>query len=67
MCFAVADSQDVDLDAILGELCALESQYDEALAATATIPNPAKPGQYYGLTIILYFSGQELIYKMFTT
>ncbi|XP_046670897.1 amyloid beta A4 precursor protein-binding family B member 1-interacting protein-like isoform X1 [Homalodisca vitripennis] len=33
------DSQDVDLDAILGELCALESQYDEALATTS-----AKPG-----------------------
>lgn len=29
-CFA--DSQDVDLDAILGELCALESQCDEAIA-----------------------------------
>ncbi|XP_046397831.1 amyloid beta A4 precursor protein-binding family B member 1-interacting protein isoform X2 [Ischnura elegans] len=26
------DSQDVDLDAILGELCALESQYDQAIA-----------------------------------
>ncbi|XP_071450983.1 abnormal cell migration protein 10 isoform X2 [Hetaerina americana] len=26
------DSQDVDLDAILGELCALESQYDRAIA-----------------------------------
>jgi hypothetical protein len=25
------DSQDVDLDAILGELCALENQYDAAL------------------------------------
>ena len=27
----IADSQDVDLDAILGELCALENQYDAAL------------------------------------
>jgi hypothetical protein len=27
------DSQDVDLDAILGELCALENQYDAALMA----------------------------------
>lgn len=25
--FLVSDTQDVDLDAVLGELCALESQY----------------------------------------
>lgn len=30
------DTQDVDLDAILGELCALESQYDEAIAGAAS-------------------------------
>ncbi|XP_039281247.1 amyloid beta A4 precursor protein-binding family B member 1-interacting protein [Nilaparvata lugens] len=34
------ETQDVDLDAILGELCALESQYDEAIAgAAAANPN----------------------------
>ncbi|XP_075214767.1 ras-associated and pleckstrin homology domains-containing protein 1-like isoform X2 [Lycorma delicatula] len=34
------ETQDVDLDAILGELCALESQYDEAIAGeTATKTN----------------------------
>ncbi|XP_054271121.1 amyloid beta A4 precursor protein-binding family B member 1-interacting protein-like isoform X1 [Macrosteles quadrilineatus] len=36
------DSQDVDLDAILGELCALESQYDAALQATC-IPTKTEP------------------------
>lgn len=30
------DTQDVDLDAILGELCALESQYDEAIAGATS-------------------------------
>lgn len=29
------DTQDVDLDAILGELCALESQYDKELSQTS--------------------------------
>lgn len=30
MCFfLLSDTQDVDLDAILGELCALESQYKD--------------------------------------
>lgn len=41
--FCVVDSQDVDLDAILGELCALESQYDAELAQTT----PPKPGKKY--------------------
>lgn len=27
MIFVFSDTQDVDLDAVLGELCALESQY----------------------------------------
>jgi len=31
-----SDSQDVDLDAILGELCALENQYDTALTGGGT-------------------------------
>jgi len=31
-----SDSQDVDLDAILGELCALENQYDTALTGGVT-------------------------------
>lgn len=31
-----SDSQDVDLDAILGELCALENQYDAALTGGGT-------------------------------
>jgi hypothetical protein len=31
-----SDSQDVDLDAILGELCALENQYDAALTGGST-------------------------------
>lgn len=28
------DTQDVDLDAILGELCALENEYEEAIRTT---------------------------------
>ncbi|XP_039275285.1 uncharacterized protein LOC120349373, partial [Nilaparvata lugens] len=32
-------TQDVDLDAILGELCALESQYDEAMLVPL-LPTP---------------------------
>lgn len=35
------DTQDVDLDAILGELCALESQYEEAIQ-TSTKTNEAR-------------------------
>lgn len=33
--FNFADTQDGDLDALLGELCALESQYKEAASASA--------------------------------
>lgn len=40
---AVADSQDVDLDAILGELCALERRCDGDIAAT-----PATDSQRQG-------------------
>nr|CAD7414608.1 unnamed protein product [Timema poppensis] len=37
-----ANSQDVDLDAILGELCALESQYDQAIGAGRNSHNSSK-------------------------
>ncbi|XP_063223677.1 uncharacterized protein LOC134531738 isoform X3 [Bacillus rossius redtenbacheri] len=36
------DSQDVDLDAILGELCALESQYDQAIGSGRNASNSNK-------------------------
>lgn len=39
-----ADSQDVDLDAILGELCALERRCDGDIAATPA-PDSQRPGR----------------------
>ena len=44
-CVFVADSQDVDLDAILGELCALEQRCENDLAATPNSDNqrPNRP------------------------
>lgn len=36
-CCFVADSQDVDLDAILGELCALERRCDGDIASTPAL------------------------------
>lgn len=41
---AFADSQDVDLDAILGELCALERRCDGDIAATPA-PDSQRPGR----------------------
>lgn len=38
------DSQDVDLDAILGELCALERRCDGDIAATPA-PDSQRPGR----------------------
>lgn len=40
----VADSQDVDLDAILGELCALERRCDGDIAATSA-PDAQRQGR----------------------
>lgn len=41
--FSITDTQDVDLDAILGELCALESQYKEAANAS---PRQSSNGEF---------------------
>lgn len=42
--FIFADSQDVDLDAILGELCALERRCDGDIASTPA-PDTQRPGR----------------------
>lgn len=49
---AFLDTQDVDLDAVLGELCALESQYQ----STASLMDAEKNGKYLvvtGLCVVL--------------
>ena len=45
-----SESQDVDLDAILGELTALESQYDEAIIQASS----AKTGKDCLLSVRLH-------------
>lgn len=43
--FNAADSQDVDLDAILGELCALERRCDGDIASTGPAPDSQRSGR----------------------
>nr|CAD7440010.1 unnamed protein product [Timema bartmani] len=64
----ISDSQDVDLDAILGELCALESQYDQAIGAGRNSHNSSKrtsaptghPGVDAGRALQLQGTGSNL-------
>lgn len=43
--FSFADSQDVDLDAILGELCALEQRCEGEIASTPVSENQGQVGR----------------------
>lgn len=48
------ETQDADLDAILGELCALDSEYDEEISRVST-------GNLYKKKLILYSCCSEAL------